>query len=173
MAADTEYLKLLLSNLPASLPTASSAEYPFDDFQPDQELLQDEGLSPAGSKIFKMLFGWQSEDNLQRTGPLVVKARGDAVIAAADVLSRYLEHEECARNLGPITQWVEKLTRMALDTFKAHRTRVRERCRLVWKQAEYHTVTGNRPSKLVRVPTFQEPVQVEHGLQNARHVCTR
>ena len=141
MAADTEYLKLLLSNLPASLPTASSAEYPFDDFQPDQELLQDEGLFPVVSKIFKMLFGWQSEDTLQRTGPLVVKARGDAVIAAADVLSRCLESntKNVQETSARLPSGVEKLTRMALDTFKVHRTRVRERCRL---QAEYYTVTG-------------------------------
>jgi hypothetical protein len=73
------YLKLLLSSLPASLPCGSSTEYPFQNFQPDPELLEEEGLSAAVSKVFKRIFGWQTENDLKKNGPLVLKARGDAI----------------------------------------------------------------------------------------------
>lgn len=120
---DVAYLKLLLSELPPELPLGSAGEYPFANFSPDPERL-DEGLSPAVSAVFKTVFGWATQSEINANGPLQIKCRGFHVEAAADVLSLYLKHKDCAANLGPILAWVEKLTKMSLETYKAHKISV-------------------------------------------------
>ena|ERR1700733_3673835 len=112
MVPKDTYLKLLLHELPRKLPEASSADYPFVSFQPNPDKLED-SLSGAVSDVFKNAFGWGD------AAPL--RARGQHIEAAADVLFHYREHQECKNNLAPITVWIEKLTEMAQLTYKEHR----------------------------------------------------
>ena len=121
--SDTVYLKLLLSSLPDALPIGAPDAFPFIKFVPDQEQLE-EGLMAAIVKVFKDVFGWQDAGDLARDGPLLIKARGNNVIAAMDILSTYLKHKECISNAGPIEQWIEKLTEIAQNTFKHYNKEV-------------------------------------------------
>lgn len=117
------YLKLLLASFPLHLPIGSEDDYPFKNFTPDSDHLE-EGLPAAVSAVFKRVFGWASNNEINANGELHVKCRGPNVIAAADVLSLYLGHKDCSSNLGPISAWVKKLTKMSLETYKIHRASV-------------------------------------------------
>ena len=101
------------------LPIGSENDYPFKNFTPNSDLLE-EGLPAAVLAVFKGVFGWASRNEIDANGELHVKCRGPNVTTAADVLSLYLGHEDCSSNLGPISAWVEKLTKMSLKTYKIH-----------------------------------------------------
>jgi hypothetical protein len=138
MVPKDAYLKLLLHELPSELPEASLADYPFISFQPNPNKMED-SLSGAVSNVFKNAFGWGDA--------LPLKARGQHIEAAADVLFHYREHEECRNNLAPITVWIEKLTEMAQLTYKEHRVqlvRTTPRCNKI-KFAERNTNGLNMP----------------------------
>jgi len=70
MASDTIYLKLLLCNLPEELPIGTSNAFPFINFFPNEEQLE-EGLMAAIVKVFKDVFGWQDAGELAQNGPLI------------------------------------------------------------------------------------------------------
>jgi len=123
MASDTIYLKLLLCNLPEELPIGTSNAFPFINFVPNEEGLE-EGLTAAIVKVFKDVFGWQDAGELAQNGPLILSARGANVAAAATILSTYLKHEDCISNAGPLQQWIEKLTEITLNTFKHYNKEV-------------------------------------------------
>ena len=110
MPSDIVYLKVLLAKLPLSLAIGSSEDFPFKNFQPNPNKIED-SLSGAVSDVFKNTFGWGE--------CTPIKARGLHIEAAADVLVTYLIHKECQNNLAPITAWVEKLTRMASLAYDA------------------------------------------------------
>jgi hypothetical protein len=76
---DTVYLKHLLHNLPDALPMVGPDAFPFINFVPDQEQLE-EGLTAAIVKVFKNVFGWQDAGDLARDVPLLIKPRGNNVI---------------------------------------------------------------------------------------------
>src|SRR5260370_7983008 len=124
MASDTIYLKLLLCNLPEELPIGTSNAFPFINFFPNEEQLE-EGLMAAIVKVFKDVFGWQDAGELARNGPLILSARGANVTVAATVLSTYLKHEDCISNAGPLQQWIEKLTKITLNTFNHYNKKIR------------------------------------------------
>ena len=123
MASNTIYLKLLLCNLPEELPIGTSNAFPFINFVPNEEGFE-EGLTAAIVKVFKDVFGWQDAGELAQNGPLILSARGANVAAAATILSTYLKHEDCISNAGPLQQWIEKLTKITLNTFKHYNKEV-------------------------------------------------
>lgn len=85
------YLKLLLTTLPPALPIGSENDYPFKNFVPDLDRLE-EGLPAAVSAVFKRVFGWNSANEVAANGQPYLKHRGPNVIAAADVLQQSWTH---------------------------------------------------------------------------------
>ena len=110
MPPEIVYLKLLLTELPSELPIGSEEAFPFKDFQPNPDKLED-SLPGTISDVFKHTFGWGEAS--------AIKARGPHVEAAADVLAQYLIHKDCQDNLAPISAWAEKLTTMATLAYEA------------------------------------------------------
>jgi hypothetical protein len=49
---------------------------------------------------------------------LRIRVHGLEVVLAAEVLAHYAQHAERQDPLGPIQAWVEKLTKMALETYQ-------------------------------------------------------
>lgn len=115
MPPNIAYLKVLLAKLPSDLPIGSEEAFPFKEFQPNPDKLED-SLSGAVSDVFKHAFGWGEAS--------AIKARGPNVEPAADVLAKYLIHKDCQGNLAPISAWVEKLTTMATLAYEAKKTKL-------------------------------------------------
>lgn len=111
MASKISRLRYLLERFPSTLPVGSATEYPFKEFQPDAQLLTDEGLAPAVAKIFENSFGWDSNG-------IPIKARGPHVIAAVKILEDYLVHPDCRDNCAVLEEWVNRLIENAQATYE-------------------------------------------------------
>lgn len=127
--AKIPHLRDLLRGLPSSLPTHSKPVDPanprqmrnvysiFSSFQPDQEWLEaTEDLPGSVGKIFKLVFGW----NTDRDKATTFNARGKDIDAIADVLEQYLQHPQCQGNFGILGEWVDRMIIMAEETCTSH-----------------------------------------------------
>ena len=85
----------------------------FLSFQPDQEWLEaTEDLPGSVGKIFKLIFGWNTNSDKVTT----FNARGKDIDAIADVLEQYLRHTQCQGNFGILGEWVDQMIIMAEET---------------------------------------------------------
>jgi hypothetical protein len=119
------HLRALLKSLPSTLPTLSRPIDPgnpnqlqdvysvFPSFQPDQEWLLKTGDLPGSvGKIFKLVFGW----NTDHDKAVVFNAHRKDVKAIADVLDQYLQHPECQGNFRLLGEWVDRMITMVEKT---------------------------------------------------------
>ena len=75
-------------NCPTGLPIGTSEDFPFKNFQPNAEKIEDSLHVPgAVSNVFKNTFDWGEGTS--------IKARGPNVEAAAEVIATYLLHKDC------------------------------------------------------------------------------
>jgi hypothetical protein len=58
ITSSLNYLKLLLENLPRSLPEPEKSSYGFIGFAPDLEMVEDIGDVGALNHAFEIAFGW-------------------------------------------------------------------------------------------------------------------
>lgn len=108
---DIHYLKSLLLGLPKSLEAGTPHAYPFAPYTLPKH---SEGISAAISKSIKNAFGWDSPASSKIK--LLITARGNHVVAVADVLSKYYT-EANAEDQGILAQSISRLIQMAEDTY--------------------------------------------------------
>jgi hypothetical protein len=100
---DIQKLRHLLTQLPASLPFASSegSIYDFENFAPSPEWAADIGEEGAVNRQLEVLLGSRAK------GPIQFVERGPGVIALADVFEKYLAKYPSSLILA---KWVTDLT---------------------------------------------------------------